>query len=212
MTSIIILAAGKGSRMNLGYNKMNYQFLERPLYTYPIEKFKRLGYEDIILVCNEDIVYHNCRTVTGGKERMFSVYNGLKEAKGDYVMIHDGARPFVSDNKIKEIEDALKTNDCVLLASKVKDTIKIYKDGYLETLDRNSLIAAETPQAFKKDLILNAMEKAINDKYLALDDVSIIEKYTDSKVKIIYNDSVNMKLTTKDDIVLAEYLFNKEMK
>lgn len=210
MTSIIILAAGKGQRMNLGYNKMNLNFKNKPLYTYPVKKFKDLGYTDIILVCNDDINYKDCTTVLGGKERMNSVYNGLKAAKGDYVMIHDGARPFVRDEKIKEIEEALKTNDAVLLAHRVTDTIKIIDGDKLKTLDRNLLIAAETPQAFKKSIILEAMEKAIKDHYIPTDDISLIEKYTDIPVKIIYDDYPNLKLTTQEDIMMANYLFDKE--
>lgn len=210
MTSIIILAAGTGSRMNLGYNKMNLEFNNTPLYRFSIKKFMELGYEDIILVCNSDIKCLDVRCVSGGKERMNSVYNGLKAAKGDYVMIHDGARPLVSKAKILEIEKALNDHDCVLLAKKVTDTIKIIDNGRIKTLDRNKLIAAETPQAFKKSLILDCMEHALKDDYIPTDDVSLIEKYTDNEIFVVYDDSPNMKLTTRADLEVAKVLLEKE--
>lgn len=211
MTSVIILAAGVGARMNLGYNKMNLKFNNKPLYLYIIEKFKSLGYDDIIVVCNDDIKDVDCVTAKGGDIRMMSVYNGLKKAKYDYVMIHDGARPFVNDLMIKQIEEELNHYDAVLLAKRVTDTIKVLENGKLKTLDRSKLIAAETPQAFKKDIIINSIEKAISDGYEPTDDVSLIEKYmSDIPVKVIYDEYPNLKLTTQSDLVYANYLFSKE--
>ncbi len=209
MISIIVLAAGKGTRMGLGYNKMNLSVKNKPLYQIVADKFLAMGFEDIVLVSNDKIVCDNVNCVKGGETRQDSVYNGLINAKGDYVLIHDGARPFVSKEIVLEICEALKTNDAVLLAHKVTDTIKILDNGKLKTLNRDLLVAAETPQAFKKDILMSAMDKARKDNFIGTDDTSLVEKYFDIPIKIIYNTYPNIKLTNKDDLKYIELLGEK---
>jgi 2-C-methyl-D-erythritol 4-phosphate cytidylyltransferase len=201
---VIIVASGKGVRANLGYNKVFYKLKNgKSVLDYSIELF----YEDqdclrIIVVTNEEDLINikdnnKLITVIGGKERKDSVYNGLKEVKSEYVMIHDGARPFVKKENIDDIKKALIDNDAVCLGSKATDTIKIIdNDVIVETIDRNKVLLAQTPQAFKTSLIKDCYEKCKDA--LFTDDSSLVESLG-YKVKVVLNEHDNHKLTREED-------------
>ena len=132
MTGVIILLAGKGERMNLGYNKILYEINNVPIYKMTLEAFK--DFDEIIVVKNESDnldLPSNVKVAIGGKTRGESVYNGLKLVESDNVLIHDGARCFVSQEIIKNCLEALKENVLIGVGVKVKDTIKIYENGKL---------------------------------------------------------------------------------
>ncbi len=202
MVSIIILAAGNGSRMELGYNKMLYKLDGLEIYKRTLAKFKK--FKKIILVVNEsDIdkieVDSHIKIVVGGKTRGESVYNALKHVDSKYVLIHDGARCFVSEELVDKCISQLEFCDCLGVGVKVKNTIK-YLDNGIVTLDRDKLIEMQTPQGGKTELFLKCYEEAFKDNYLQTDDLAIIEKYSDAKINFVLGDYSNIKITTKDDL------------
>ena len=136
-----------------------------------------------------------------GKERFFSVYNALKEVKEEYVMIHDGARPYITSLDLANLKETLKSEDAAMLGIKAKDTIKEVKDGYvLKTLDRDHIYLAQTPQCFKSSLIKEAYLKGYEDQGYFTDDASVLESYFKTKIKMVNSTTANNKITFIDDI------------
>ncbi|MBS5945825.1 MAG: 2-C-methyl-D-erythritol 4-phosphate cytidylyltransferase, partial [Peptoniphilus harei] len=152
------------------------------------------------------------KIVYGGKERQDSINNGILSMpeETDIVLTHDGARPFVSVDKIDEaIENVMETGATVL-ANPVKDTIKVSMDGEIVdyTPNRNRLWQVQTPQVFKKEILMRAYEQAYSEGYYGTDDCSLVEK-TGVKVKLIYNSYNNIKITTREDLSIANILVKK---
>jgi 2-C-methyl-D-erythritol 4-phosphate cytidylyltransferase len=155
------------------------------------------------------------RIAAGGKERQDSVYNGLKqiEDKKSIVLIHDGVRPLISprlvEDLIKQMSDAIRKKekcDGIIPGVPVKDTIKETEDGFVrKTLKRGSLWAVQTPQAFPCKKILKAYEEAAKEGYYATDDAALIERYGGT-VKVIMGSYANIKITTPEDLCIAEAL------
>lgn len=199
---VIIVASGKGVRANLGYNKVFYEMKNgKRVLDCSIDLFKEdEDCKRIIVVTNkEDFEYIDDAVikVEGGDERKDSVFNGLKEVISDYVFIHDGARPFIRKENIEEIKNSLKDNDAVCLGSIALDTIKLIDgDDIVETIDRNKVFIAQTPQAFKTSLIKDCYEKCKD--LLFTDDSSLVE-FLGYKVKVVLNNFDNHKLTKEDD-------------
>ena len=199
---VIIVASGKGVRANLGYNKVFYEMKNgKRVLDCSIDLFKEdEDCKRIIVVTNkEDFKYIDDAVikVEGGDERKDSVFNGLKEVISDYVFIHDGARPFIRKENIEEIKNSLKDNDAVCLGSIALDTIKLIDgDDIVETIDRNKVFIAQTPQAFKTSLIKDCYEKCKD--LLFTDDSSLVE-FLGYKVKVVLNNFDNHKLTKEDD-------------
>lgn len=211
MYSVIVLCAGKGTRTGLDYNKMLFQFQGKTVYEMTMEHFiqdEECG--QIIVVTQpyerqqfEELIQDSrIEFVDGGKERQDSVYAGLKKAKCEYVLIHDGARPYVKNEHIHLLLDCLKEHKACLLMVPCKDTIKEIHDGcVVKTLKREQLMQAQTPQAFEKDLILSAYQKGIETHFQATDDAQMVEMFTDEKVYVVVGDYENKKITTKDDLI-----------
>lgn len=203
MYGVIILAAGIGSRMNLGYNKMLLKIDEKPIYMHTLDKFK--DFNEIVLVVNEaDNInpIDGVKIVIGGKSRGESVYNGLKYINSEYVLIHDGARPYIDLKTIKEFKNELSNYDALAVATKVKDTIKEYKNGIIKTLNRDDLIAMQTPQGGKTELFKKCYELEKKDGFTSTDDIQVIEKYSNAKIGIVYGNYSNIKITTIEDVRL----------
>lgn len=209
--SVLICAAGSGTRMNLGYNKVYMKLKNgKTILDTTIGVFYQDDDCDQIVVVSDPHMYlenHQGRLgekvvlVQGGATRQESVRNGLLAVKNEYVMIHDGARPFVSKENLDAIKETLGQEDACLLMVPCKDTIKRVIDGCVEeTYDRSALMCAQTPQAFKTDLIVSCMKKAIADHYTGTDDASLVEKYSDVKVKAVEGSYANLKITTIEDV------------
>ncbi len=221
MVSAIILAGGKGKRMKASVSKQYIEIYGKPIIYYTIKSFMdNPNIHNIILVLPEDEVeYFNInilrkynlkidKIVYGGKERSDSVYNALKSIENtDTVLIHDGARPFVSQEIINSaIKYAMKYK-AAAPGVMPKDTIKIKdSNGFsIDTLDRNLLIAVQTPQAFDYSLIYNCHKKIRNENVTVTDDTMVVEYYN-HKVYLFNGDYTNIKITTPEDLILAEYL------
>lgn len=199
---VVIVASGKGERAKLGYNKVFYVMKNNKTV---LENAASVFVNDedckkIVIVTNdEDKVFKNEKVeiVGGGKKRANSVYNGLKKCESEYVMIHDGARPYLLKEDVDKLKKELVSNDGVILAKKVTDTVKLVRDlKVVETLDRENIYLALTPQAFKTSLIKEAYETL--DVSDATDDANVFEKFNHT-VKVIEGDASNIKLTLESD-------------
>lgn len=210
MYSIIILCAGKGTRTGLNYNKMLYKFHDKTVYEMTLDLFvhdERCGQIIVVTTSQEREEFKKLTTcskveyVDGGKERQDSVYAGLQKVKYDYVLIHDGARPYVKKQYIDKLLQNLQMHQACLLMVPCKDTIKrIYNGKVLETLNRSELMQAQTPQAFRKDIIISAYTKGIEQNYQATDDAQMVEKFGDCDVYAVIGDYENKKITTPEDL------------
>lgn len=208
--SAIVLCAGKGSRSGLTYNKMLYRFKNKTVYEMSMEIFLNdERCKQIVVVTKEEelddlkklISSKKIDYVFGGKERQDSVYNGLQVVKEDYVLIHDGARPYLKKENIDDILECLNKNDACLLVVPVKDTIKVCIDGNIvKTLPREQLVQAQTPQAFKTELIKRCYQKGKDKNYIATDDTSLVEYFENIEVKAVLGSYSNIKITTPDDL------------
>lgn len=225
----VVLAAGQGKRMNMPVAKQFLILNDRPVLYYSLKAFEESLVDDIILVtgsrqidyCIENIIKPYGfkkvgQVIEGGNERYDSVYRALEAVKNtDYVLIHDGARPFISVTVINEvIRSVIKDGACVV-ATPVKDTIKIVdKDGrIIDTPERRRIWSAQTPQAFDFPGIKKAYDKLFaSDKYVRkniTDDAMVYNMFNKLPVKVIKGDYYNIKITTPEDIVLAEEIINK---
>ncbi len=217
----VITAAGKGTRMNSSINKQYIELGGMPVLARTIAAFQACGQVDeIVVVINEEDIQF-CKNsiidryglnkvktlVSGGAERQNSVYKGLCEVdnKCEIVLIHDGARPFVSiENIVACIENARSYRACGV-GVKIKDTVKISNsEGFVfSTPDRNNLWSIQTPQSFDYRLIMKAHEEAIRNNYIGTDDMVLVEKMG-IPVKIVEGSYNNIKITTPEDIIIGE--------
>lgn len=229
----IVLAAESGSRMK---SKTKKQFMEikgKPVIWYSLFEFEKSRVDEIILVtgkedidyCKKEIVEkYNLKkiknVVAGGSERYESVYNGLKEVTGNIVLIHDGARPLINNEIIeRSIEGTIKSDACVV-GVPVKDTIKrANKEGYIiDTPNRSELWITQTPQSFKTDLVKMAYKKMKeelekgNTTLNITDDAMVVEEFTTNQVRFVQGDYKNIKVTTPEDIDIAELFIELDAK
>lgn len=220
-TAAIVLAAGKGSRMHMDIQKQYATILGKPVIAYTLDAFEASKVDDIILVvgegeipfAREQIVNRFGYTkvsqiVTGGKERYESVYKGLCAAKDStYVLIHDGARAFITPDLIAQcIRDVISYDACVM-AVPVKDTIKIVdeKQYSVSTPDRKVMWQMQTPQCFRLPEIREAYRRMLESGDTTMtDDAMVMEKYGSRRVKMTMGSYENIKLTTPGDFILGE--------
>ena len=205
----IVLAGGKGTRLNLGYNKVFYK-LDNGLSIFENACMPFINDEAcqriIVVVSDEDksnITTNPKMTfVNNGKERFNSVLNGLRAVTSEYVMIHDGARPYITDEDIDNIKKTLLTEDACMLARASKDTVKRVIDGYVvNTINRKEVYLAQTPQCFKTDIIKEAYFKGELSGETFTDDASVLEWYKpEIRIKIVESVTNNNKITFIDDI------------
>lgn len=220
MVSAIVLAGGRGKRMGYIQSKQYIDLNGAPILYYTLKQFIENDLIDkIILVVPEDEKDYCKREVlnkyglkiddlvSGGSERQESVYNALEKLeKSDVVLIHDGARPFVSQKIINDAVEYAKRYKAAAPGVMPKDTIKI-KDGNnfsVDTLVRSELVAIQTPQAFDFNLIYEC-HKEIKKRCISVtDDTSVVELFG-HKVYIYEGDYKNIKITTPEDLILAEH-------
>lgn len=208
--SVVIVAAGSGARMNLGYNKVYYKINGVPILQMAMSLF--IWDEDckqiVVVTDNHDYRTHikdNAKgkvvIAKGGETRQDSVANGLEAVICDKVMIHDGARPYLDEETLMAVKRELETEEAVCVMVPCTDTIKKVEEGYIvETIPRNTLMAAQTPQAFSTDLIRTCMKRAQEDHFIGTDDCSLVEKYSTTPIKIVEGTFENKKITTLEDL------------
>ncbi len=228
MNYAVICAGGKGIRMDAGKNKVFLKIKGKEIIAKTILVFEKakeingiiisIGKNDIkeIQEIIEKEKFEKIKAVIeGGKERQDSVYNGIKKLqefaeKDDVILIHNAANPFVKEETINNCIKAAKEFGASVAAQKVKDTIKKVDEDLLvkKTLNRKELWQMQTPQAIINHIALKAFEKAYSENFYGTDDVQLVERIH-GKIKIVECSYKNIKITTKEDIELAERILDE---
>ncbi|WP_409303707.1 2-C-methyl-D-erythritol 4-phosphate cytidylyltransferase [Peribacillus sp. SCS-155] len=221
---VVIPAAGQGKRMKAGKNKLFIELDHIPIIVHTINVFEHdPNCKKIILAINPNeeeifkqyIAQYGFKTdiklVPGGKERQQSVYNGINHASEDsIVLVHDGARPFITHQLIDRLVIAANEHGGAIIAVPVKDTIKKgLHNIVIETVERSSLWAVQTPQAFRLSVLKNAHELAEAAGFQGTDDASLLER-NGEEVIIIEGNYDNIKITTGEDLYFAEAILQKK--
>lgn len=231
----IIVAAGAGKRMNSSVKKQYMEIAGFPVLYHTINAFEKSVVDDIIVVTGENEIEYVTKDIVeryglkkvhrvcrGGNERCDSVYEGVKQLLSDlgynkenesdkYVLIHDGVRPLITPELINSCAESVKKYGACIPGVPEKDTVKEANEKMevIRTPDRKKLYRIQTPQCFSLSLIREAFEKFYNEAEEKpsgiTDDAMLVEKYTGHKVKIIEGDYGNIKITTPEDIGMAEF-------
>jgi len=226
-----VLAAGKGRRMNMDINKQYYPIRGIPILARTLMVFEKSSIVDgVVLVVNQsDLDY--CREnivnkydirkvkkiVAGGRERLESSYIGVMSVpeEADIILIHDGARPFVTESIINDAVAGAREYGASCVCVPVRDTIKVSDvNGFIsQTPSRKNLYMSQTPQCFKRDLILQAMDGIMSGNGvlkadMVTDDAQLVEALG-YRVKIVAGSYSNIKITTSEDLYLAEIILSK---
>ena len=222
----IVLSAGVGSRMKSDIPKQYMDLAGKPVIYYSLKAFEDAGFSSIILVCGKDDVEF-CKkdivekfdlkkvtaVVPGGKERYHSVFEGLKAVgEADYVFIHDGARPMLTQEVIARLQEAVIKEEAAVAGVLAKDTIKIVdEEAYVaDTPERQYVWQVQTPQCFSYSIIYDAYQSIIQDEEEGwtlpkiTDDAMVLEYATDHEVKMVEADYRNIKITTPEDLAIAQ--------
>lgn len=229
----IVLAGGSGKRLGGTRPKQYMELCGKPLIWYCLKTFEDSFMDEIVLVCRkgeeeycqkEIVEKYGFKKITqivcGGRERYDSVYNGLK-ACGDCknVFIHDGARPFVTEYVLERCLHYVEKYGAAAAAVKAKDTIKLENgDGFIaQTPDRELVWQIQTPQVFEYRMILGCYEKLKKDEDRLIkadvsvtDDTMVAKMYADIDARLVESDYKNIKITTADDILIAEAIVKAE--
>jgi len=216
----ILLAGGKGSRF--GEKKQFIKLKGEPLFQFSLNTINKIDeITDIILVLPEEDLerikvfsFKNVKKVAGGKERQDSVKNALDTIDyADIVIVHDTARPFATESMFVDgINNVKKGYDGSITAIPARDTIKKVKDKtVLQTLNRDELYIIQTPQTFRFDILKKAYQKAYENNFYGTDDSSLVERIG-GKITINKGSILNFKITTKEDLILANCLAGKGQK
>jgi len=224
--TLIIPAAGSGSRMKAEVPKPFLMLGKQPILFHTLKRFGKIeGLVQVIVAVDnryqsnaEEILNSIFETtevsyqvVEGGKERQYSILNALKKVdNSDLVAVHDAVRPFVKTSEIEKCcKTAVKTGGAVL-GIKVRDTIKeVNKDDtILKTPDRSRFWQAQTPQVFQTALIKKAYEAAVKENVNATDDAALVERIG-AKVKMVEGSASNIKITFPEDLILATHILKK---
>ena len=218
----IIAAAGFGERF--GEKKQLKLLNGRPLLFHTIQPFikSELISEILVVVPKEDVIQvsrefkstltsKKIEVITGGKTRQESVNNGLKisDKESELICVHDGVRPFVTLSLIEKVIKASMEHDGAILAAPSSDTIKkIMGDQILETLPRETIWRAQTPQVFSKAALEEAIQIAIDENLEGTDESSILEKIG-YQIGFIEGSPLNIKITTKEDWIFAKAIYKE---
>ena len=226
MYTVILPAAGTGSRMELGYNKLFYKIAGKSIIKHTVDHFLNDSKCKQIIIVTSAADQAQMQAlfptkpqiefVVGGANRQASVYAALAHVREDVVMIHDGARPIVAPQQIDQCYQLARNGYGAVTAVKPKDTIKtayFVNDNYFvnKTLNRDELILIQTPQAFPTNVLKTANERAFSADSLdhATDDASLVELHTETDIVIVPGKYQNQKFTTPDDILYFEFLLTK---
>lgn len=225
-TAAIVLAAGRGKRMQSDIPKQYLLIKGKPVLYYVLKSFEQSRVDEVILVTGEDEAeycqkhmidkygFHKAaKIIAGGKERYDSVYKGLCALNNtDYVLIHDGARPFIKPEDINKLIKEVKVHRACAAAMPVKDTIKIADENgmVVSTPKRKTLWAVQTPQAFDYTLIRQAYDDLFSlERKDITDDAMVLERTGRQPVKLIPISYKNIKITTPDDLLIGESFLNE---
>ncbi len=219
--SAVIVAAGSGSRMGAGFNKVYMPLLGKPVLNHTVKAFIDSGaFCEIVIVTARDDFDRakqilsefdaDFKIVEGGKTRQESVLNGIEMASGDMVAVHDGARALITPKLLRNALENAEKFGATALGVKPKDTLKLAdSSGFIrETVSRETAYQIQTPQVFNKKTLIEAHKKAIDDGFFATDDCMLAER-EGIKIKITEGSYENIKLTTPEDIFTAERILKE---
>ena len=224
MVTAIFPAAGASRRMNNfgGTNKNLLELRGEPILIRTLKTFskvERVNFLIVIVAAHEVAAVEKLlnatpelkpwRVTVGGSERQYSIANGLKLLPDDaeIILVHDAARPLVTARTINAVIDAAETFGGAIAAVPAKDTIKVVDaQGFVKhTPPRAELVAVQTPQGFRRKILLTAYERAAQENFLGTDDASLVERIG-GRVKVVAGGYDNIKVTTPEDIAVAETL------
>jgi 2-C-methyl-D-erythritol 4-phosphate cytidylyltransferase len=223
----LVLAAGKGLRLGGDKEKALMPLLGKPLLWWTLSVFEAIRRIEAVIVvvppgreqeCHDKIVERykisKASIATGGAERQDSLLKGFAriEEPCNVVVVHDGARPLITQSTVENAMDAAKQHGAAVVAVPAKDTVKIGDERGLveQTLDRNRLWLAQTPQAYAYPVIQEALFAAQHDGVYATDESALVERIN-KPVRIVPGSYENIKITTPEDVVLAEALLNRRI-
>ena len=229
----VCLAAGQGKRMESNVQKQYLLIHDKPVLYYALKAFQDSPVDEVVLVvgageeeyCQKEIVdkygFTKVKAIAmGGKERYHSVFSGLQMVReADYVLIHDGARPFLTQEIIERCIEGAKEYKACVAGMPVKDTIKLADtEGNIEsTPERSRVWMIQTPQAFEYSLIKEAYttlieqeNKGIKTLIPVTDDAMVVEYFLNQKVHLVHGSYENIKITTPEDMYVAEVFLKKE--
>jgi len=227
MVSVVFPAAGQAHRMQVGLNKVFLTLAGKPMLLRTLLTFSKVpDVGELIIAVGADEVEPvtsllGCvkglapwRVVEGGTERQDSIRNGLAlvSEEADIVLVHDAARPLIRRDTIEELIRIVRAKGAAIIAVPEKNTIKIAaEDGTVAaTPPRSSLWQVQTPQGFRKDILMEANRKADEDGFLGTDDASLVERLG-VPVRIVRGEYSNIKVTTPEDMVVAEAILRNDM-
>lgn len=213
--SVVITAAGNGTRMKT--HKILMPINGKSVLWHTLSKFKesKLINEIIVVAKKEDINSFNkiahdleikIKVTLGGGERVESLLNGISASSGTIIITHDGCRPFTPVKLIDELINETIKHGAAMTAVNPTATVKYSKEGFIEnSFSRKDTWIAQTPQGFKRDIILRAAKLAVeNGNFVPTDDSELVVKYTGVKVYIVPGDDINIKITYPKDTYIAE--------
>jgi 2-C-methyl-D-erythritol 4-phosphate cytidylyltransferase len=220
---VIIPAAGQGKRMGAGKNKLLLELNKIPVLIHTLKVFEEdelcqgiilavnpLDTEEFKCLLNKYRVKKVLDLVPGGKERQDSIYNALKTVNNDgIILVHDAARPFILKEHIHRLLDTANETGAAIIGVPAKDTMKtVVNHVVMATVERSSLWAVQTPQAFRFSVLYKAYEHAEKEHFIGTDDSSLVERIS-HPVTMVEGDYDNIKLTTKEDLFFAQAIIKK---
>ncbi len=223
MYTLILLAGGKGTRMKNAVPKQFLLLAGKPIIMHTLERVEKIEeIEEIIITCGEEYIslieeYRKSYMLNkkiiyakAGKTRQESVYNGLKKVKTDNVIIHEAARPFVNKSEFKRLIECKEKN--VIFTYPIQFTVlKIKDDKVNELLDRNELANIQLPHKFETKTLLEAHEKAREEKREFTEDSSLLYYYTKIDIKTIMGSQYNLKITESLDLIIGEIMYKENL-
>ncbi len=226
MVTAVFPAAGQGRRMNVGINKVFLDLLGKPILVHTLQRFSRSKniHHLVVVVAAEEVSLIRkilkavpglkpYQVVAGGSERQYSIANGLAVVpkESEIILVHDAARPLTSIETIDRVVAGAREVGGAIAAVPEKNTVKIVdEDGIVkETPPRKMLWEVQTPQGFRRDILLEAYRKAEEDGFLGTDDSSLVERLG-VPVRVVESDYRNIKVTTPEDMLIAEAFLQKQ--
>ena len=209
MNSAVIVAGGMGVRLGLNLPKQFHNLREKEILSYSVETFlNHSNIQEVIIVTHEDWINHvrknypQCISVTGGKKRQQSSLKGVlaTNINSENVLIHDAARPFLTTKIINDCLSALKNSDASAPIMDSTNSLIEFKENQISAVSRQHIKSVQTPQCFKRNLILDVLKSSIE----GTDEIGMLLIFNPSKkIQLVDGDANNIKITTKTDLAVA---------
>lgn len=218
--SAVILAAGRGTRLQTSIPKAYLTVGSKPMLSHSLERFAQsdLISEIVVVLHPEDRKFFQAvpappkpvKIVYGGAQRQDSALAGVRAATGDYVLVHDAARPLVSRKLIERVIEGVSSHRAVVPVVPITESVKYVREGQvLSDLNRSKCFGAQTPQGFERALLLESLEQACREKRYFTDESSAVLAILGVHPQTIPGEETNIKITTATDLQIAECLLSR---